>query len=628
MILCMAARGLSLNLGDRPYDVARIPQALRIGSQAVVRINHGRFEVRNSEHAHYIVKRAVTVFSKEKRDWGKLVLGYDRFSSIEDIEGALYDASGERIRTLASEDIKDVSAISSMSIYDDHRIRTAELYNDSYPYTVEFEYEISYSGSLNWPKWYAQSTIDAVEQSSFEVVASVDAGVRYWCNRLGVQPQLTRDGGDITYRWQAAGLPSIPKDAVGYLEDATTIVRIAPTSFVLEGFEGTMESWLSLGKWFQQLYVGADELPQQAVQDIQALVKPNDTPRDKTRKTYRYLQSRIRYVSIQLGIGGWKPFNAAFVHEHGYGDCKALSNYATALLRAAGIAAYPVSIYSGYTPQPMVTEFPSNQFNHQIVCVPLPGDTVWLECTSRSAPFGHLGDDIENRPALMLTPTGGIVVHTPSSTAAQNLQRRTGTITLIWTGGAEARVTTSVFGNEQDEVRHEIAESPAEQRRKWALRTIPVTNPSLTQLDISGADVPSDSIAVTIGFSTPRLASSSGNRMFFVPNLMERNITAPSPYVVRVSPVRLRYPLRRVDSLVYRLPVGYKVEALPTPVKLVPSFGNFSCSTIARGDTSVVYTRFFECRETVIPLEKYDEYRTFLTEVVKADRAQAVLVKK
>jgi len=82
------------------------------------------------------------------------------------------------------------------------------------------------------------------------------------------------------------------------------------------------------------------------------------------------MQDHTRYISIQLGIGGWQPFDAAFVQEHGYGDCKALSNYMVALLKTAGITAYSVLIRPGDYRYTFNESFPSNQFTHVIVCVP------------------------------------------------------------------------------------------------------------------------------------------------------------------------------------------------------------------------------------------------------------------
>ena len=70
------------------------------------------------------------------------------------------------------------------------------------------------------------------------------------------------------------------------------------------------------------------------------------------------MQSRTRYASIQLGIGGYKPAPAMEVSEKGYGDCKGLTNYMSALLKEAGITSYYTWVKSG-----------ANRIHHSIIRV-------------------------------------------------------------------------------------------------------------------------------------------------------------------------------------------------------------------------------------------------------------------
>ena len=61
----------------------------------------------------------------------------------------------------------------------------------------------------------------------------------------------------------------------------------------------------------------------------------NDT--DKISALYKYMQDKVRYVSVQVGIGGWQPIEAETVDRLSCGDCKALANYMESLLDVAGI---------------------------------------------------------------------------------------------------------------------------------------------------------------------------------------------------------------------------------------------------------------------------------------------------
>ncbi len=93
-----------------------------------------------------------------------------------------------------------------------------------------------------------------------------------------------------------------------------------------------METWDNFGKWIQALNSGRQELPPATKAKIKELTAKAKTDEEKVKILYEYLQSKTRYVSIQLGIGGQQPFEASVVDQFGYGDCKALSNYMVAML--------------------------------------------------------------------------------------------------------------------------------------------------------------------------------------------------------------------------------------------------------------------------------------------------------
>jgi len=125
-----------------------------------------------------------------------------------------------------------------------------------------------------------------------------------------------------------------------------------------------------------------------------------------------------------------------------------------------------------------------------------------------------------------------------------------------------------------------------------------------------------------------KFASVSGDRIFFNPNLMERRTFVPPDVSQRLAPVRYHYPYHDADSIIYTIPIGYHTESLPAELNLQSSFGEFHAKTRMLGDTAVVYTRSLICHEYSIPASNYPEYRKFYGDIVKADRAQVVLVRK
>ncbi len=88
------------------------------------------------------------------------------------------------------------------------------------------------------------------------------------------------------------------------------------------------------------------------------------------------------------------------------------------------------------------------------------------------------------------------------------------------------------------------------------------------------------------------------------------------------------YPYLDIDSIRYKLPAGFAVEALPKTVTLQTSFGTYSASTEVVEGGELLYSRRLEIHATELPAESYDDYRSFWTEVVKADKAVAAIGRK
>ncbi|MBU0558324.1 MAG: DUF3857 domain-containing protein [Bacteroidetes bacterium] len=610
------------------YNVSNIPVGLRNKAGTVVRKKIIQFEIVNDNTAILKETRAVTIFRKDDINHGQLILWYDKFREVEELEGTIYNSKGEEIRELENREIYDYSAFGEYNLYDDARVKLAELYHNIFPYTVEFKYEVTYDGFLNWPTWVSQETIAPVELSSFKVILKNEQELRYWCNKDSVSPVISYSEDGKVFTWEANNLAELEKDAVNEdLEEVSTVVRIAPSKFELEGYSGDMYSWEKFGLWFYNLSEEKAALHESAHNKIKSIINPVDDDYTKVKKLYKYLQSHTRYISVQLGIGGWQPFDAKYVSERGYGDCKALTNYMHSILKTVNIQSFPVLIKSGSYRYTFINEFPSNQFNHVILCVPLQNDTVWLECTSQSIPFGKISSSNENRNALMITKNGGIVVKTPISSAVNNSQYRKADVIIKSAGNADANVVITWFGNQQVNVRNILEGASPKDQENWILKKIDAPNTTLESHTLSGMSDDDLPVKLSLAFELNRYATTTGNRLFFKPNLMERKSYIPKDVKKRLSPIRYSFPYCDIDSVYYTIPSDYSIESLPAEVNLQYSFGEFICITEAVENNKILFTRKLSITEYEFSADNYPEYRAFMSGIVKSDRSQVILKK-
>ncbi len=599
-----------------PFAVAQPGDALR----AIVLRDDTHLVLNRNGKVQETVRREVQVLGPAgQEDYGTLVLGYDSFRRVRKMEGEVLGADGQRLRKLRRSDVEDNPATASFSLYDDNRIRVGRLFHDAYPYTIVWEYEVEHEGLLNWPTWYPQRGEDPVLHASLTVEVPNDVTLRYLPERLGIEPEIQETRGQQVFRW-AGMFPGVAYEPLGPpWRDQIPALHLTTDTFEMDGHAGRLDSWAGLGHWYDGLTAGRDDLPPEAVADVQRLTEGIDDPRERARLVYEYLQQTTRYVSVQLGIGGWQPFPASYVHERRYGDCKALTNYLAALLKAVDVTAYPALI--GHDRPDLTPDFPRNAFNHVVLYVPLSDGDLWLEATSQTAPFGTLGAGSEDRWTLVTEPGSGRLVRTPIREATDNAQLRQAEVQLSSGGQAAVRSTMRVTGHQLSRLRNVLAARSPQEQEDWWLRRL-----GLPAADL-GVAFDANEGTVASSFAVPRYATRAGSRLLFRPNLIERWTSVPPPFEDRTQPIDLGYAFADTDSLRFVLPTGYEVEALPEPVLVETPFARYAMTVALDDEGRLVYVRHVEVHGSRLPPEDYDAYRTFVAAVTRADDVQVILRK-
>ncbi|SFU08535.1 Transglutaminase-like superfamily protein [Algoriphagus locisalis] len=374
-----------------------------------------RIEISDSYEVRHIIERRFTIFSPEGLGHAFTSVFYDKLNEIENVEIEITDpASGKTIEKVKTKDMTDAAIYSTSSIFDDNRHKYFEVKSSKFPVQVTVKIETKSSSNFQLSDWVPVHRYNQkVLKSSLTVVYPEHIGLRYKAvNLLGERTEKTVDN-KVEMTWVEKDLP-VQKPDLKKEDDHKLL--LAPIGFAMGEYVGKMEDWSGLAAWQYKLNEERKALPADFEAKLKNMVANASGEYEKIQILYEYLQKNYRYVSIQLGIGGWQTMPAEDVVKYAYGDCKGLTNLMQAMLKAVGISSNYTLVQAGNNAEDIEVDLPSNQFNHVILQVSMKDgqSPVWLECTSNSLPAGFLGDFTKNRHVLVIDGQGGYLTKTPS----------------------------------------------------------------------------------------------------------------------------------------------------------------------------------------------------------------------
>jgi hypothetical protein len=611
------------------FDVALIPDSLKTDADVVTRLEEKVFEIKSPAKAVEHERHVYTIFNEAGDRFANYHSYYNKFTSINYINGFLYDAKGKELKHVKQKDMQDLSGTGEENLITDTRYKSNDFYCRNYPYTVAYEEEDDINGILGIDDWMPQATDKiAVQYNKYTVIAPKDYVLRYKPMNGANNPVITEKDDKKIYTWETKNLPAKTDETLSPAwRQLWPYVLIEPSIFERAGYNGDKSTWDGFGKFINNLYQGRDVLPENTKQKVHELTDNLHNPKEKIAVLYDYLQKNTRYISVQLGIGGFQPFDANYVATNKYGDCKALSNFMVSLLKEANLKANSVIIQAGRQPTDFDTSFTCDPFDHVICCVPLEKDTVWLECTSQTLPPGYLSGFTANRWGLMLTETGGKLVHTPKYGLADNLQIRKINASLNEEGHLTATVHTQYKALQQDDIHGLINALSKEKVMEYLKGELELPTYDVASFNYTEDKQPLPSVFETLNITANIYAQVSGKRIFIMPNVMTRAHNKLRNDEPRKYPIQINYAYTDIDTVEIAVPSGYNVEALPQASNVTSKFGRYSSTAKVVGD-KIFYCRTRENYSNQFPASDFTDLAKFYETMYKADRAKIVLIKK
>ena len=617
----------TIHADSSPLDVSNIAPELLKNAHTVVRLDRCSFRVHSTKKTTESYKYIVTILN-ENSPHEELFVHYDEMKKVKKIEAQIYDEEGNFIRKNKKNEVRDVSAPGA-SLYTDNRGKYISVNHGTYPYTIIYTYEIEKHSSPFYPRWIIQDYQTSVERAQFEITYPKDIPVRHQLLNISQEPLVLNTAEEVTLNWTFTDLPAIIPEAYSPTRaEVLPYLYLAPTKFQLGKYKGDMTSWENYGMFYHLLNEEADNMSAEMVATVRDLTKDAITEAEKIDILYRYLQQNMRYVSVQLGVGGWQSYDAQYVEKNKFGDCKALTFFMKSMLDKVGVTAYPALVKAGRDQFfEMNDDFPIPLFTHVILHI--PAEDTWLECTSKNLPTNYLSDFTADRNVLLITERGGKKIRTPAYVEDHNKSTRFTQISIDQNGNAIIKNTSHLFGPKQDRLRLYDARLSDETIRELFQKhnsTLP-SSFKIRAFDLQISDTGPEAV-LDYKLEVPRYASKAGRRLFVPINCLNNIETAPPANSTRKQEIVLRDAFIEVDTIILEFPEGYEVESMPDEViQIDASFGTYQLK-LRKDGRKIWCQRSLSVQATRLPKEAYNDFRSFYIDALKADKTKIVLVKK
>jgi hypothetical protein len=609
-------------------------------TDAVIIYSEDLFTVQPNGKIHKTERYAIKILRPSGRERAKQHFYYDPESKITALHGWTIPAQGKDFE-VKEKDVTDEGVggdagemITSararrmlLPAADPGNVIGWEVEQDLRPYVLE-------------DRWDFQEDIPVRESRYTLQLPPSWEYVNVFVNHSKIEPSTA----NALYSWSVSDVPPIreePQMPPWHGVAGRMVLSLLPPGATNKGFQ----SWAKMGAWYTQLTQGRRDVSPEIHQQVTQITSSMSAPFPKMEALAKFLQADVRYVAIELGIGGWQPHAARDIYNHHFGDCKDKATLLSAMLSDVGIESYYVIINADRGAVDATTPPSIALFNHAILAIKVPdgisdavlpativhpklGRLLFFDPTDIMTPFGFIRGELQANYAMLVTPDGGELVRLPQLPSTKGGIHRSAKLTLDAHGNLVGDVNEVRIGDSAMYQRYllqyvnkaEDRMKPIESMLSASFGSFDITKASVTNL--SQTSLP---FGYNYSVAVRDYAKTAGDLVLVRPRVLGSYASGilekkdPRKY-----PVELESPAQFTDTFDIALPAGFAVDDLPPPVDVEKSFASYHSKTELKGST-LHYTRVLEVKQLTVPLDQIDDLRTFYRIVATDERNNAVL---
>ncbi|MFZ1112333.1 MAG: DUF3857 and transglutaminase domain-containing protein [Candidatus Acidiferrales bacterium] len=615
-----------------------IPSSVPKDAVAVILYSEQQTTVKPNGDIETRYREAYKILRPEGKDYGTAYIYFSKITPITYLKAWSIPADGKVY------EVKDHDSVETQmaggEFYDDLKVKALAIPAADPGNVVGYEYVQKGRPYIFQDVWDFQERIPVLRALYTLQLPDGWKFASHWANYKEIQPQSS---GSNQYTWQVADLPAVA------IEDDMPPWRAVAGRLDVKYFSPQNApqveqagSWHDLGLWYSTLVASSRESTPEISAEVATLTAQAKTPLDKIQAITSYMQRQIRYVAIEIGIGGYQPHPAADVFKNQFGDCKDKATLLSSMLKAAGFESYyaVAQVYRGIV-QPQFASALS--FNHMILAIRLPADVptqnlysvvddpklgklLFFDPTDQYTQLGYLPDYEQDNDVMLIAPDGGQLVHLPVLPPATNRLMRIGQFTLTPTGSLTGQVKEVRWGGPAVDSRAQYLQAAPKDRAKLVdqfLGTF-LDNFQLQQASVGNLTDFSQSFILDYQLAAQNYAKEAGDLIILRPRVLGEKSSDILSGSDRKYPVEFREATLQTDEFDFTLPAGYTVDALPSPVKIDCGYISYQSKTTLDGNV-LRYTRSYQVNKVIVPVQDLKDLRSALGAIAADERSSVIL---
>ncbi len=608
---------------------------------AVILLDEKKLVVSENGKVHHTFRRVLRILRNDDSQWQRARVTFDHRSRVLNLrawsipaQGKPYFATNKQAVDIALPDV-----INSDEVND---IRTRQLIIPAAVpgSVVGYEWELEEDALIPMDVWDFQ---DIVPVQTTRYTIQLPPGWTLSANWLNHAPLAPANTMPTQWQWSLSDLPAIAIEP--HMPPWNKVAGHMSVSWSSPAAnKSTPLSWNDIGEWERNLAQDRRTVTPLIHQKVVALTAGKTSLADQVAALATFVQRNIRYVAIELGIGGYQPHHAHDVLSHGYGDCKDKVTLLSAMLSDIGIRSHYVLINTVRGTVDNTTS-PNIAFNHMVMAIELPaglathamlatekhqvlGQLLYFDPTDDYTPLGKLTGSLQENYGLLITDSLSELRLLPTLPPELNGMDTRGKFELLSNGDLRGHITDIRRGDAASEVRATLdsATSTAEKMAPLeAFLSNSLAGFKLESVSSKHAEDLDQGFEWDYELFVRQYANITGELATLQPWVVGK---LSQGFLETRKPRRNRIELggRGISSHSFdiTIPAGWQVDNMPEPITLNIGYAIYKSSMVQQGNT-LHGTRSLEIKQPSIPLSDADTLKKFFRQIYQAERRLIVL---